>query len=180
MLLLLIPFISSCKDEPEEFKVAEPVTYYLRNEAALSMTPGPGGGWQYVTNYIYPNPSTNACSWSVYLDRNIVKGEFGCNLIFWAATQCQVRIDIILKEGSQETVLATHDLTVNYINDNTAIQYSKDAETSPIQGTNPKAGKNNYLLLKITHISGTDPVEILYDGAIGTIGCTTVTVFHDQ
>ena len=178
-LLLFIPVIFSCSKEADDFKVAEPITYYLCDEAELSLTPGPGGGWQYITNYIYPN-NPNSCSWSIYLNKNIVKGEFGCNLIFWAATTCQVRIEIILKLGDIETVLATKDLTVNYIDDYTAIQYNKEAETDPIIGSNPKDGKNHYLMLRITHISGTDPVEILYDGATGTIGNSSITVFHDK
>ena len=180
LLLLLIPFIFSCEKESEEFTVAEPVTYYLCNETQLSLTPGPGGGWQHISNYIYPNPPLNSCSWSVYLDKNITKGEFGCNLIFWAATDCKVRMELILDDDGQETVLVSKDLDINYISDTMAIQYSNDAETNPMIGSNPKAGKNLYLILRLTHISGTDPVEILYDGAIGNIGCTSITVFHDK
>lgn len=180
LLLLLTPILFSCEEESEKFKVAEPVTYYLSDEGLLRKTPGPVGAWQYISYYIYPTAPSNSCSWSTYLDRNIVKGQFGCDLIFWAPSECQVRIDIILKEGDQETVLATYDMTVPYINDQTGIQYKKDAEADPMLGTNPKAGKNDYLMLRITHISGTDPVEILCDGAVGYMGCTHITVFHDK
>lgn len=181
LLLLLIPFIFSCEKESEEFKVAEPATYYLRNDTQLSLTTGPEGGWQYITNFIYSNPpSLNSCSWSVYLDKNIVKGEFGCNLIFWAETDCKVRMELILDDDGQETVLVSKDIDVNYISDTTAIQYKKDAKTNPMIGSNPKAGKNLFLILRLTYISGTNPVEIFYDGAIGNIGCTSITVFHDR
>ena len=180
LLLLLFPFIFSCEKESEDFKVAEPVTYYVCDDTQLSLTPGPAGGWQYITNYVYPNPPVNSCSWRVYLNKNITKGEFGCDLIFWAATDCQVRMEFILDNDGQETVLLSKDLDVNYISDTMAIQYHKDAETDPIIGSNPAAGKNLYLILRLTHISGTDPVEILYDGALGTIGCTSITVFHDK
>jgi hypothetical protein len=179
LILFLIPFFFSC-DKADDFKVAEPVTYYLCDEAELSLLPGPGGGWNYITNYIYPTPPTNSCSWSVYLNKNIVKGEYGCNLIFWAASECQVRMEFILNDDGQESVLLSKDLTITYISESMAIQYNHDAETNPISGTNPKKGKNIYLVLRITHISGTDPVEILYDGATGTIGCTSITVFHDK
>lgn len=179
LILFLIPFLFSC-EKADEFKVAEPVTYYLCYEEQLNLTPGPGGAWQYITNYVYPTPPVQSTSWSVYLDKNIVKGEFGCDLIFWAATECQVRVEFILNDDGQETVLLSKDLTISYIDDYTAIRYNKKAETDPMIGSNPKAGKNSYLVLKITHISGTDPVEILYDGATETIGCTTITVFHDK
>ena len=76
--------------------------------------------------------------------------------------------------------MASKDLTIQYISETGASQYLKEAETDPIIGSNPKAGKNIYLELRITHISGTDPVKILYDGASGTIGCTSITVFHDK
>jgi len=180
LLLLLIPLLFSCQKEPEEFKVAEPVTYYLSDEGYLRKTPGPAGDWQYISYNIYPTTPTTSCSWSTYLDKNIVRGQYGCDLIFWAPSECQVRIDIILKEGTKETVLATTNMTISYINDQTAIELKKDAEADPILGTNPKGGKNDYLILRITHISGTDPVEILCDGAVGFMGCTHVTVFHDK
>jgi hypothetical protein len=174
-----MPMIFSCEKE-SEFKVAEPVMYYLCDEAELSQTTGPGGAWQYITNYIYPTSPVNTCEWSVYLNKNIVKGEFGCNLIFWSATNTALRVEFILKDGDNETVLLSKDLTVNYIDNYTAVQYNNDAETNPLTGINPKDGKNQYLIIRMTHISGTDPIEILYDGAQGTIGCTSITVFHDK
>jgi len=179
LILLLIPFILSC-EKADEFKVAEPVTYYLSDQGLLRSTPGPVGAWYYIYNSIYPDGQPTSKSWSTYLDRNIVKGQFGCDLLFWAASECQVRIDIILKDGDQESVLATYDMTVPFINDSTGIQYKKDAEANPLLGTNPKDGKNDYLMLRITHISGADPVQIFNDGAIGWWGCTHITVFHDK
>ncbi len=181
LLLLLIPFVFSCEKEAKKFEVAEPVTYYLSDQGLLRKTPGPAGEWQYISYYIYPTSPTNSVSWSTYLDRNIVRGQFGCDLLFWAPSECQVRIDFILKEGDQETeVLATTNMTIPYINDQTAIELNKNAEADPILGTNLKSGKNDYLVLRITHISGTDPVEILCDGAVGYMGCTHITVFHDK
>ena len=180
LFLLLIPFVFSCEEESKKFEVAEPVTYYLSDEGLLKNTPGPVGDWQYISYYIYPTAPTTNVSWSTYLDRNIVRNQFGCDLLFWAPSECQVRIDVILKEGEKETILTTFNMTVPYIDDQTAIEYKKDAEADPILGTNPKGGKNDYLVLRITHISGTDPVEVLCDGAIGKIGCTHVTVFHDK
>jgi hypothetical protein len=180
LLLLLIPFLFSCEEKSEEFKVAEPVTYYLSDAGLLKKTPGPHGDWQIIIHYIYPTGPNNSVSWSTYLDRNIVRGQFGCDLVFWAQTECQIRIDIILKEGTQETVLATYDLTVRYIDDETAIGFKNDAEANPWVGINPKGGKNDYLVLRFTHISGTDPVEIYCEGAVGYFGCTHLTVFHDK
>ena len=180
LLLLFIFVLFSCEEESKKFEVAEPVTYYLSDEGLLKKTPGPAGEWQYISYYIYPTSPINTVSWSTYLDRNIVRGQFGCDLIFWAPSECKVRIDIILKEGDEETVLATYDMTVTYISDETGIELKRDAEANPLLGTNPKEGKNDYLLLRFTHISGTDPIEILCDGALGYLGCTYLTVFHDK
>ena len=179
LILLFLPFIFSC-DKAEDFKVAEPITYYLCYEPELSLITGPGGGWQYITNYIYPDAPLNTNSWSVYLDKNVVKGEFGCNLIFWAASECQVKFEILLEKDDQETVLYTKNLTIHYHDEYTAAQFFNDAEVNPLAGTNPKSGKNKYLIIRLTHIAGSVPVEIIYDGATGTIGNSSITVFHDK
>ncbi len=180
-LFLLIPLVLSCeKDESEEFKVAEPVTYYLRHEGKLSQTPGSSGEWNYIANYIYPGNQLNSVSWDIYLERNIVKGIVGCDLTFYTDSDCEVRLDLILKDGSDETLIVTENVEIPHINETTACQIKQDPAQSPLEGTNPMSGRNKYLILKISHISGTDPVQILFDGAPGYMGCSTITVFHDK
>ncbi|MFO7850831.1 MAG: hypothetical protein R6U58_07885 [Bacteroidales bacterium] len=181
LLLFLIPLVYSCKkDDSEEFTVAEPVDYYLRHEEKLSQTPGTSDDWIYISNYIYPGNQLNSISWDVYLEKNIVKGYVGCDLIFYTDSDCEVRLDFLLKDGSDETIIVTKDVEVPYINDSTAFQYNKDPGLSPLEGTNPMSGRNKYLILRITHISGSDPVKILFDAAPGYMGCSFITVFHDK
>jgi len=62
------------------------------------------------------------------------------------------------------------------LSDTSAIQHHVEIETNPLKGINPKSGKDGELILRITHISGTDSVEILYDANTGMIGCTTITI----
>ncbi|HDR89511.1 MAG TPA: hypothetical protein ENN63_07805 [Bacteroidetes bacterium] len=181
LFLFMLPLALSCqKDDSEEFKVAEPVNYYLRHEGELSQTPGSSGEWIYITQYIYPGDQSNSTSWITYLEKNIVKGYVGCDIIFYTDSDCEVRLDFILKDGSDETIVVTEEVEVPHINESTAFQYKRDAGTSPLEGINPMSGRNKYLILRITHISGTDPVQILYDGAPGSIGCSSITVFHDK
>jgi hypothetical protein len=181
LLLFLIPLLFSCdKDDSDEFKVAEPVDYYLRHEGELNQSPGSSGEWMYISNYIYPGDQSNSTSWLTYLEKNIVKGYVGCDLIFYADSDCEVRLDFILKDGSDETIMVTKDVEILHFDENTAFQYNRDAGTSPLEGINPMSGRNKYLILKITHISGSDPVQILFDGAPGNMGCSSITVFHDK
>ncbi|MDZ7739208.1 MAG: hypothetical protein U5K32_09130 [Bacteroidales bacterium] len=181
LLLLLIPLAYSCeKDDSDEFKVAEPVTYYLRHGEELSQTPGTSDDWIYITNYIYPGSQLNSVSWDVYLEKNIVKGYVGCDLTFYTDSDCEVRLDFILKDGSDETVMVTKDVTIPHINDSTGVQIKRDPALSPLDGVNPMSGRNKYLIFRVTHISGSDPVEILFDGAPGYMGCSSITVFHDK
>ena len=179
LFILLIPFITSCEKEPDDFSNSEPVTYYLSYQEALSQSALPDGGWLYISNYIYPSGVTS-CEWSVHLTHNISRGEFGYDLLFWSATQTMVRIDFILKEGTQETVLASKDLSIQYISDQTAIHHHVELETNPLTGTNPESGKDGELIFRITHISGTDSVEVLFDANTGMMGCTFIAVYEDM
>lgn len=182
LILCLIPFIFSCGDA-DDFKVAEPVTYYLRYEQQLDVTPGPSGAWNYVEYYIYPvdsAPTLTTVTWRVYLEKNIVKGDFGCDLIFWAASECQVKVEILLEKDGNETVLYTNIWTIHDLGEYNYTEYNSDAEINPLQGINPKSGKNKYLMLRFTHITGSVPVKIQCDGAIGKFGNSLITVFHDK
>ena len=95
-VLLVIPLFNSCEKDPDDFSNSEPVTYYLSGNESLSESAGPDGGWNYITNYIYPSGLT-FCEWSVHLNHNISKGEFGYDLLFWSPTQTTVKIEFILK-----------------------------------------------------------------------------------
>jgi hypothetical protein len=178
IILLIVPLLNSCKKSPD-FKNSEPVTYYLSLNESLSESAGPDGGWNYITNYIYPSGVTS-CEWSVHLNHNITKGEFGYDLLFWSPTETIVKIEFILEEGSQETILASKNLTIPYISDSSAVQHHVEIDTNPLEGTNPKSGKDGELILRISYISGSDAVEVLYDANIGSIGCTSVTVYQDM
>lgn len=181
LLFFLILLVFSCKkDDSEEFTVAEPVVYYLRHEDKLSQTPGTSDDWIYISKYIYPGTQINSISWDVYLEKNIVKGYVGCDLIFYTDSDCKVRLDFILKDGSDETIIVTKDVEIPHISETAAFQYNKDPASSPLEGTNPMAGRNKYLILRITHISGSDPVQVLFDAAPGFMGCSSITIFHDK
>jgi hypothetical protein len=179
LFCMILVLNASCKKEAEEFMNSEPVTYYLSDGASLSTNATPDGGWNYITNYIYPS-STTSCQWSTYLDHNITKGEFGYDLIFWSASETKARIEFILKEGDTEQVLASKELTIPYINETTGVQCQNDISTNPLEGINPKSGKNGELIFRITHMGGTERIEILYDAEPGYIGCTSIIVFEDK
>ncbi|MCK5137339.1 MAG: hypothetical protein KAR19_16265 [Bacteroidales bacterium] len=169
----------SCEDEAEEFQNSEPVTYYLSNEESLSSNAVPDGGWMYITNFLYSSTNTS-CQWTKFLDQNITKGEFGYDLIFWSASDCKAEIEFILKEDGQEQVLASKMLTIPYINDSTALQSQNDIGTNPLEGINPKSGKNGELIFRITHMEGDDRLEMLYDANSGSLGCSSIIVYEDR
>jgi hypothetical protein len=178
--LLSIPLFYSCEKKADEFSNSEPVTYYLSDRKMLTENAGPDGTWFYISNYIYPTGSTTSCEWSVHLNHNITRDAFGYDLLFWSASQSRVRIDYILLKGTVETVLASKELDIEYINETTGIQRNVEIKTNPLKGINPKSGKDSELILRITHISGTDPVEVLFDANIGMLGCTSITVYQDM
>ena len=180
--LIFIVFLSSasnCDNEAEDFQFSDPVTYYLSHEESLSTNAVSDGGWMYLTNYIYPT-STTSCQWSRHLEHNITKGEFGYDLIFWTATDCKAEIEFILKEDGVEQVLASRNLDIPHISETSALQCNVDISTNPLEGINPKSGKNGELIFRITHIEGDDPIEILYDANTGTLGCSSIIVYEDQ
>ncbi|MCF8223357.1 MAG: hypothetical protein K9J25_09430 [Bacteroidales bacterium] len=181
LLFFLILLAISCqKNDQDEFAVAEPVDYYLRNEDKLNQNSGTSDEWIYISKYIYPGSQVNSISWDVYLEKNIVKGYVGCDLIFYTDSDCEVRLDFILKDGSDETIFITQNVEIPHINETTAFEYERDPAESPLEGSNPMAGRNQYLILRITHISGSDPVQVLFDAAPGFMGCSFITVFHDK
>lgn len=170
---------SDCDPKSEPFQNSEPVTYFLSDGATLSSKAVSDGAWMYVTNHIYPT-TTISCQWSTFLDHNITKGEFAYDLIFWAASECKAEIEFILKEDGQEQVLATKTITIPYISDSTAVQSHIDISNNPLEGINPKSGKNGELIFRITHVEGEDKIDVLYDANSGTLGCTSIIVFEDR
>ncbi|NQU27197.1 MAG: hypothetical protein HQ528_02795 [Candidatus Marinimicrobia bacterium] len=115
------------------------------------------------------------------MDWNITNSKYGCDLIFWSQSDAHVRIDYIIDDDGTETILASKDCDIRYISETTGIQIKCDiTEDNAILGDNPKSGKNGDLIFRITHISGTNPVEILFDGGPGTIGNTSISVSHDR
>ena len=179
LLICVLPLLFSCEPEPEPF-ISDPVTYYLSYEEALSTSSASDGGWMYITNYLYPT-SVTTCEWSVHLIHNITGGEFGYDLIFWSETETSVKVEFILKEDGEETVLASKDMQIPFHGETIAVSHTIDIDgTNPLVGDNPGSGKDGELILRMTYLTGTDPIEIMYDGASGTIGCASITVFGDK
>lgn len=179
LFCVILAFTPSCEKEAEEFMNSEPVTYYLSDGAALSSKAAPDGEWNYITNYIYSSSATS-CQWSTYLDHNITKGEFGYDLVFWSAAEAKARIDFILKEDGTEQVLASKELNIPYYDETTGIHCHNDISTNPLEGINPKSGKNGELIFQITHIGGGERIEVLYDANSGNMGCTSIIVYEDK
>lgn len=179
IIAILITCSVSCDNEADEFQNSDPVTYYLSDGASLSINSTPDGGWSYATNYLYPNSNTS-CQWSKYLDKNITNGEYGYDMIFWTAAECKAEIEFILKMDGQEQVLASKVLTIPYINDSTAIQRINDISSNPLEGINPKSGKNGELIFRITYIEGNERLGVLFDANTGTIGCSSIIVYEDR
>jgi hypothetical protein len=98
-----------------------------------------------------------SCEWSVHLNHNITKGEFGYDLLFWSATETIVKIEFILKEGTQETIMASKDLTISYISYTSAVQHHLEIDTNPLDGTNPKSGIDGATKKKIQHPPSLNP-----------------------
>ena len=178
VFVFLIPLFYSCEKEAEEFANSEPVTYYLSYEEALSTSSASDGSWLYITNYVYSSGLTT-CEWTVHLNHNITKDEFGYNLIFWSEKAASITVEFILKEDDIETVLLTKEMSIPFQGETVAVSHTSDIETAPQIGINPKSGKDGDLILRMTHLSGTEAIEILYDGDPGTIGCASITVFGD-
>lgn len=174
-----VPSCTSCEKDEDEFSNSVPVTYYLSADNKLSTEAEPDGGWQYITNYIYPTGPTS-CQWSVHLNHNITKDAYGYDLLFWSATDAAVKIEFILLKSSQETLLASKQLDIIYINETTAYQHHVELDTNPLKGINPRSGKDGELIFRITQISGDDRVEIFYDANPGTFGCTFISLYQDQ
>jgi hypothetical protein len=176
--LLLVPLFNSCEKKADEFSNSEPVKYYLSYGNMLSETAGPDGSWTSIQNIL--QPSGTSCEWNVHLTHNITKDAFGYDLLFWTASPARVRIDFILMKGTVATVLATKELDIEYINETTGIQHLAEIETDPLKGINPKSGKDQKLIFRITQISGTAEVEVYFDGIIGSIGCRSISVYEDM
>jgi hypothetical protein len=179
LIMLTFPFYFSCETPPPPPPPAVPVTYYLSYDALLSTSSAPDGGWQYITNFVYPS-SVTSCEWSIHLNNNITKGEFGYDLIFWSETQTSVEVEFILKEDDVETVLASKEMVIPFHGETIAVSHTAEIENHPLDGENPLSGKGGELILRMTYLAGTDAVEILYDGASGTIGCASITVYQDE
>lgn len=175
---LLITFLVSCEKEKEEFKASVPVTYYLIENKGLSTSPSTGE-WNHIINYIYPESATT-CEWSIFNNNNITKNQYGYDLVFWSASQARVKIEFIIDDGTSETVIASKELDIPYIDDSTGIHCHADIQIRPLLGTNPASGKGNYLTFRITHISGANRVEIYYGAKKEHLGCATITVYTDQ
>jgi hypothetical protein len=178
ILTILLACSVSCEKDADEFQNSDPVTYYLSDGASLSNNSVSDGGWMYITNHLYsPN---NSCQWNKYLDKNITKGEYGYDLIFWTASECKAEIEFILKMDDQEQVLASKMLTIPYINDSTAFQNHNDISTNPLEGINPKSGKNGELIFRITYIEGSERLDVLYDADNESLGCSSIIVYEDR
>lgn len=175
----IFSFVLSCEKEAEEFSNSEPVTYYLSEGSSLSTSPVSDGEWIYISNFIYPTLNTS-CQWSKFLDHNITNGEYGCDLLFWSASETKAKIEFILKEDGEEQVLASKELTISYYDESTCVSIQNDISTNPLEGINPKSGKNGELIFRITHTGGTDKIEVLYDANSGTLGCTSIVVYEDR
>jgi len=178
--ILMITLLCSCEKKADEFSNSIQQTYYLSAEKKLSPNPVSDGDWIYITNYIYPEGVTKSCEWSLHLNHNISKDEYGYDILFWSASQSMVRIDFILLKGTQETILASDILDVPYVNDSTAIQCKTELLIDPLKGINPKTGKDQDLVFRITQVSGTDNVAIFFDSNSGSFGCSSIAFYMDQ
>lgn len=176
--ILLFTIVFSCKKDQDEFKASVPVTYYLIENKGLSTSPS-AGDWNYIVNYIYPE-SVTTCEWSIFSNNNITKNQYGYDLVFWSASQAKVKIEFILDDGISETVIASKEQDIPYIDDSTGIHCHADIQTRPLLGTNPASGKGNYLVFRITHILGENRVEVFYGAKKEHLGCATITVYTDQ
>ena len=70
-----------------------------------------------------------------------------------------------------ESVLVTKDFNIPGTEEGHAIGLKDEAEW-----TNPKSGKGDFLIFRMKHISGTEPIEIYFDGGLGYAGNTYITV----
>jgi hypothetical protein len=179
ILLLTAFLVCSCSKKADEFSSSVPVKYYLSYNKTLSPNVGPDGGWLYITNYLYPE-SNKTCEWSTHLTHNITKGDYGYDLIFWSASASSLKVEYILSNGTNETVILSKILDISYINDSTAIEHKNDISLDPLIGTNPNKGKDMDLILRMTYNSGSDPIEIFFDGNTGTISCSWITLYEDK
>ena len=73
-------------------------------------------------------------------------------------------------DRSQQT-LFSKEFDIPYIDDTTGIGF-----TGEIEGTNPMTGEGGTLIFRITHIGGSDPIEIYYDAAVGSLGNASIIV----
>jgi len=181
ILLVLILFLCfSCSRDPVSPPDAKITKLYLRYQEGLSLEPGPSNGWIYISNYIYPQTSTT-CSWKTQLNWNIISAKYGCDLLFHSASDAKVKIEFILEHDNTETILAQSEFDIAYINETTAngILFEADSDNA-ISGTNPLSGRGDYLIFRITHIAGTDRIQVLYDGGIGFMGNTSISLFTDM
>jgi len=169
---LLLVLLVSCSKKPTAPPEPEPTTFYLCYNETLSLQPGPSDSWLYITNYIYPSPGANtSCSWETHLNKNIAGTTYEYDLVVWSASNTHLRMELILDhEGSQQT-LFSKEFDIPYIDDTTGIGFKNE-----IEGTNPMAGEGGTLIIRITHIGGSDPIEIYYDAAVGSLGNASIVV----
>ncbi len=173
--MVLIPIIGAlgwlaCERDPVAPPEGEPTVLYLNDKRYLRTAPGPSDGWLYITNFIYPTGTTSS-SWQTFLTRDISGITYGYDLIFWSSSPTSAKIEFVLVHEGEETILASRNLNIPYISDQTAVRHNET-----IEGDNPLGGNEDILLFRIEHVSGSDPIEILYDGSPQTIGCSSITV----
>ncbi|UCH11286.1 MAG: hypothetical protein JSU61_05195 [Fidelibacterota bacterium] len=159
-----------CERDPVAPPEGEPTLLYLGDDWRLRTAPGPSDGWLYITNYLYPTGTTSS-SWQIFLTRDISGTTYGYDLIFWSGASTTARIEFVLIHEGEETILASQELDIPYIDEQTAIHHN-----NTIEGDNPLGGNEEILLFRIGHAGGSAPIEILFDGAPQTIGCSSITV----
>jgi len=172
--LLLLFCLSSCifnGRETVEPKEGEPTKYYLHDNDELSLEPGPLGSWNYITAYIYPSGSSTSKSWRTYLTKNISGPSFGYDLTVRSNGDVKLRIELILEHEDVESILVAKDFNIPGTEEGHAIGLKDEAEW-----TNPKSGKGDFLIFRMKHISGTERIEIYFDGGLGYAGNTYITV----
>ncbi len=173
--MILIPIIGAfgwlaCERDPVSPPEGEPTVLYLNYDRNLGTTPGPSDGWLYITNYLYPTGTTSS-SWQTFMTSDISGSSYGYDLIFWSSSPTSARIEFVLIHEGDETILASRELNIPYIDDQTAVRHN-----NTVEGDNPLGGSEDILLFRIEHVSGSNPIELFYDGSPQTIGSSSITV----
>ena len=162
--------VIGCERDPVTPPEGEPSNFYLRNDAQLSSTTGPGGNWLYITNYIYPTGTTST-GWQTFMISDISGSTYEYDLTFWSSSATSVKIEFVLVHAGKETILASKILIIPYFDDFTAVGHD-----GAVEGDDPLGGNEDILLFRIKYESGSVPIEILYDGAPESIANTLIAV----